>query len=475
MTTQQVAHTRRQVSPKVAVGVVYVAAIFLSTLDTTIVNVTLPAIGKAFAIPPSSVGSISLWYLVSLAVFMPASGWLGDRFGARRMLLAAVTLFTVSSALCGLATSLAQLIAFRVLQGAGGGMLAPIGMAMLLRTFAPHERVKASSLLTIPVSLAPALGPVLGGTFVTYLSWRWVFYVNVPVGLAAVIFGMIALPAFDDHIPSRFDVGGFLTAGLGLGLVMFAVSQGPSRGWADTAVLFAMTGGVASLAAMIRIELTREQPLVDLRQLHNRLFSSCTSIITLESVGFLGVLYVVALYLQEGRGHSALQAGLTILPEPIGVLLGSQAASRLLYRRLGPRRQLTLGLLGSAAAMALIAASGTQTNLWWIRLIVFGLGLSVGLVFVGTQAAAFATVPARDAARASTLFNVGRRLGGAVGIALATTVMDVVGGNVVGAQHMGPYHAAFIAAAIVCLLTVPLALRISDTDAASTMASNRRD
>jgi len=456
------------VSPKVAVAVVYVAAIFLSTLDTTIVNVTLPAIGKAFAVPSASVGLVSLWYLVSLAVFMPASGWLGDRFGARRMLLASVTLFTLASALCGIATSLPQLIAFRVLQGAGGGMLAPIGMAMLLRTFAPHERVKASSLLTIPVSLAPTLGPVLGGAFVTGLSWRWVFYVNVPVGVAAVIFGMIHLPAFDDHRPGHFDVAGFLTAGLGLGLVMYGISEGPSRGWTDSAVLLGTLGGPVLLVAMIRIELSRAQPMVDLGQLKNRLFSACTSIMTLESVGFLGVLYVLALYLQDGRGQSALQAGLTIVPEPIGVMLGAQAASRLLYGRLGPRRQLTIGLLGSATAMALVAVPGAQASLWWIRLIVFGLGLSVGQVFVGTQAAAFATVPPSDSARASTLFNVGRRLGGAAGVALATTTMAVIGGDVAG-QHMAPYRAAFLAAALVCLLTVAVAVRIKDADAASTI------
>jgi EmrB/QacA subfamily drug resistance transporter len=469
MTIGQTARIEPRVSPKVAVGVVYVSAIFLSVLDTTIVNVALPAIGRAFSVPSTSVGSVSLWYLVSLAVFMPASGWLGDRFGSRRMLLAAVTLFTIASALCGIATSLGQLIAFRVLQGAGGGMLAPIGMAMLLRTFAPHERVKAASILTIPVSLAPTLGPVLGGAFVTGLSWRWVFYVNVPVGIAVVIFGLFHLPAFNDQTPGRFDAGGFLTAGLGLGLTMFGVSQGPGRGWSDPAVLVGLIGGAALLIAMIHLELHRDRPMMDIRLLKNRLFRACTLIMTLESVAFLAVLYVLALYLQDGHGLSALQAGLTILPEPIGVMLGSQAASRLLYVRLGPRRQLTIGLLGSAGAMALLAVPDAQTSLWWIRLLVFGLGLAIGQVFVGTQAASFATVPPSDSARASTLFNVGRRLGGAVGVAIATTTMVVVGGDVAGPQEMAPYRAAFLVAALICALTVPLALYINDTDAASTM------
>jgi MFS family permease len=249
---------------------------------------------------------------------------------------------------------------------------------------------------------------------------------------------------------------------------MFGISQGPSRGWTDGAVLVSTAGGAALLVAMVRTELHRDRPMMDIRLLKNRLFRRCTLIMTFESVAFLAVLYVLALYLQDGHGLSALQAGLTILPEPIGVMLGSQLASRLLYVRLGPRRQLTIGLLGSSAAMALLAVPDAQTSLWWIRLIVFGLGLAVGQVFVGTQAASFATVPSSDSGRASTLFNVGRRLGGAVGVALATTTMAVVGGEVVGPQDMPPYRAAFLAAALVCVLTVRLARHIDDADAAST-------
>ena len=162
-----------RVSEKVAVSVVFVAAMFMSIMDTTIVNVALPTIGRDFSVSPTAVNSVSIAFLVSLAVFIPASGWLGDRFGGKRVLLTAIAVFSVASALCGQASSLGELVAFRVLQGAGGGMLAPVGMAMLFRVFPPSERIRASSILTVPTTLAPALGPVLGGLLVTDLSWRW--------------------------------------------------------------------------------------------------------------------------------------------------------------------------------------------------------------------------------------------------------------------------------------------------------------
>ena len=206
-----------RISQKVAVSVVFVAAMFISIMDVTIVNVALPTIGREFSVSPTAVDSISIAFLVSLAVFIPASGWLGDRFGGKRVLLTAIAVFTIASALCGQASSLGELVAFRVLQGAGGGMLAPVGMAMLFRVFPPEERIRASAILTAPTTLAPALGPVLGGLLVTGLSWRWVFYVNVPIGAAAIAFGAVFLRQVTESRPGRFDLPGFLLSGLGLG------------------------------------------------------------------------------------------------------------------------------------------------------------------------------------------------------------------------------------------------------------------
>jgi len=220
-----------RISQKAAVAVVFVAAMFMSIMDTTIVNVALPTIGRDFAVSATAIDGISIAFLVSLAVFIPASGWLGDRLGGKRVLLTAIVVFTVASALCGLASSLGELVAFRIVQGVGGGMLAPVGMAMLFRAFPPEERIRASAILTVPTTLAPALGPVIGGLLVTDLSWRWVFYVNVPIGIAAFAFGVIFLRESVQARPGRFDLAGFLLSGLGLGLLMYGVSEGPNLGW----------------------------------------------------------------------------------------------------------------------------------------------------------------------------------------------------------------------------------------------------
>ncbi|HEY3629828.1 MAG TPA: DHA2 family efflux MFS transporter permease subunit, partial [Jatrophihabitantaceae bacterium] len=309
MTTLRPGPAPSRVTPKVAVGTVYVAVIFLSTLDTTIVNVALPTIGRDLGVASMSVGVVSVSYLVSLATFMPASGWLGDRIGSKPTLLSAIAVFTLASALCGTATSLGELVAFRVLQGVGGGMLAPVGMAMLLRTFAPDERVRAAGILTVPVSLAPALGPLVGGALITGLSWRWVFYVNVPFGIAAVVFGAMFLPT-ERRPPAPFDLSGFLAAGLGFGLTMYGVSEGPDRGWTRPSVLAAIIGGLLLLGIMVVVELRRPAPMVDLRLFANRLFGASAAIMMLESVGFLGTLYIMSLYLQDGRGLSPVAAGL---------------------------------------------------------------------------------------------------------------------------------------------------------------------
>jgi MFS family permease len=174
------------------------------------------------------VDGISIAFLVSLAVFMPASGWLGDRLGGKRVLMAAIVVFTAASALCGAASSVGELVAFRVLQGVGGGMLAPVGTAMLFRTFPPQERVRAASIIVLPTALAPALAPVVGGLLVTDASWRWVFYVNVPIGIAALIFGVLFVKHSVESQPGSFDRPGFLLSGIGLGLFMYGSRRVPT-------------------------------------------------------------------------------------------------------------------------------------------------------------------------------------------------------------------------------------------------------
>ena len=469
---------RARMSQKVAVSVVFVAAMFISILDVTIVNVALPTIGRDFAVSPTAVDTISIAFLVSLAVFIPASGWLGDRFGGKRVLLAAIAVFTVASALCGLASSLAELVAFRVLQGAGGGMLAPVGMAMLFRAFPPEERLRASAILTGPTTLAPALGPVLGGLLVTELSWRWVFYVNVPIGAAALLFGAVFLRQHPESQPGRFDLPGFLLSGIGLGLLMYGVSEGPDLGWGSATVLACIAAGLVLLAVMVAVEMRTAEPIVALRLLGNRLFRSSNGVTILVSIAFLGTLFAITLYYQDGRGLSALQAGLSTFPEAIGVMLGAQLGSRALYPRLGPRKHIATGLTGATMSIGLLALLGAQSSLWWARLFMFTLGFAMAQVFVPTQAAAFATISPADTGRDSTMFNAIRQLGGAIGVALLTTVIVLVGATHRVAGHevanLAAYRITFLVAAAVCLTGVPCALSIHDADAAATIPARGR-
>jgi EmrB/QacA subfamily drug resistance transporter len=460
---------------KPVVAVVYVAAMFMAIMDTTIVNVALPTIGRDFHARADSVGLVSIAYLVSLTVFIPVSGWLGDRVGGRRALLGAVGVFTIASGLCGASSALGELVAFRVLQGVGGAVMTPVGLAMLFRVYPAAERVRISSILAAVTALAPALGPILGGVFTTYLSWRLVFFVNLPIGLATFGFGAVAL---SDHMPThpgRLDAIGLLLSGLGLGAAMYGISQGPSQGWSATPVLATLCAGAVLLAAMVRVELRTANPLVDLRLLHrHRLFASATSLYALGSVAYLGALYLATLFFQDALGLSAMQSGLTVFPSALGVMAGSQVVTRMLYWRLGPRRLIVTGLAIFAATMIAMTQVGVGTSLSLIRLIMLGLGIGVSLVFIPNQAASMATITNAETGRASSIFNAGKQLGGAIGVALLSTVLAAEQPNHDRAGHLTAYHDGFLAAAIVALLSILVAFTVRDAHAAATIVPRRR-
>jgi EmrB/QacA subfamily drug resistance transporter len=463
--TTTTANSRPVMNQRIAVSVVYVGALFMSIMDVTIVNVALPTIGREFHAPTTSVDVVVIAYLVSLAVFIPASGWIGDRFGGKRTLLTAIALFTLGSALCGIAGSLTQLVVFRVLQGVGGGMLTPVGMAMLYRTFPPAERVRLASILMIPTAL--------GGLLVTHLSWRWVFYVNVPIGAAAFIFGWLFVVEQREARPGRFDLPGFFLAGIGLGALMYGVSEGPDKGWGSPLVVGLILVGIVLLSTMVVVELRSREPMVDLRLLGDRMFRASNMLIVMTMIAFFGILFVVPLFYQDGRGLSALASGLSTFPEAIGVLIGAQVVSRLLYPRIGPRRLIAAGLVGIAVGTGLMALVGSDTSLWWMRVLMFGLGYSIAHVMISMQAAAFVTISPTSTGRASTLFNANRQLGGAIGVALLSTVISAVGPvrQVAGrtVADLTAYHAAFLTAAAIALAGAVLALLVvKDADAANT-------
>jgi EmrB/QacA subfamily drug resistance transporter len=465
----------RQLNPKITVSVVFVAAMFLSVMDSTIVNVALPVLSSEFKVPGTAIDAIVVGYLVSLAVVIPVSGWLGDQWGTRRIFLLALAMFCLASALCGLAQNLPMLVAFRILQGAAGGALTPVGMTILYRTFPPEERVAVSRILNIPIVVAPASGPVIGGLLVQQFSWRLVFYVNVPIGLATLLFGLIFLQ--ETPTPEgtgRFDPAGFALAGGGLALLMYALTEGPTYGWSSLNISGSCLAGLLLLITLVVVELRVKEPMLDLRLLSNRLFRTCNLVTMFSGAGFLGVLFVTPLFLQEARGVSPLLSGLTTFPEAIGVVVSTQIVARL-YPDIGPRRLIALGLSAVAMLMALLCLVGLDTDLWIMRGLMFLIGAGMAYAFIPVQAAAFATISPAATGRASALNNMQRQLGFALGVAVLGTVISILGpvtSSVRGVQpNLNAYHAAFVTAALLALAASGVALFIQDRDAASTMRS----
>ncbi|HET8911267.1 MAG TPA: MDR family MFS transporter [Ktedonobacteraceae bacterium] len=462
-----------KINPKVSVSIVFVAATFVSIMDSTIVNVALPSLGKQLGVTGSSIDAVVVAYMVSLAVVIPVSGWLGDRLGTKRIFLLALALFCLSSALCGLAATFPMLILFRVLQGLSGGALIPVGTAILYRTFPPVQRVQISRILILPTVIAPAVGPVLGGFIVDQLSWRWVFYVNVPIGIVVFFFGLLYLSEHREPGTGRFDLLGFALAGTGLAGLMYALSEGSSAGWTSPPILLSGLGGLLILTAFAFIELRTPKPMIDLRLFSDRAFRITNLISLFATAGFLGTLFIAPLYLQEARGVSALVSGLTTFPEAIGVVISTQLVAWL-YPRVGPRRLMAGGLIGVAIMMALMSMMGSDTNLWIMRVLMFLTGAGMAYVFLPIQAVAFATITPAATGRASAIYSAQRQIGAALGVAILGSVLGIVGPIQVSQSgkilpNMTAYHAAFLAASCLSLLAAGIALTIRDRDAANTM------
>lgn len=467
-----------KINPKVSVSIIFVTATFMSIMDSTIVNVALPSLGHQLGVIGPSIDAVVVAYMVSLAVVIPASGWLGDRLGTKRIFLLALALFSLSSALCGLAANFPMLILFRVLQGLSGGALIPVGTAILYRTFPPAQRVQISRILILPTVIAPAVGPVLGGLLVDQLSWRWVFYVNVPIGIVAFFFGLLYLNEHREPEAGRFDVVGFLLAGAGLGLLMYALSEGATQGWTSPTILFSGLAGVVILASFVLIELRTSAPMIDLHLFGDRLFRITNLISLFATAAFLGTLFIAPLYLQEARGVSALISGLTTFPEAIGVVTSTQLVAWL-YPRVGPRRLMAGGLTSVAIMMALMSLLGLDTNLWIMRLLMFLIGAGMAYVFLPIQAVAFATITPAATGRASAIYSAQRQVGAALGVAILGSVLGIVGpiqqsttGKVL--PNLTAYHAAFLTSACLALLAAGISLTIRDRDAANTMQKRAR-
>ena len=462
----------RTVEYKWVVAIVYVSALFLDILDSTIVNVAIPALGQE--LHTNNAEWVVLGYTLSLAVWIPTSGWLGDRFGTKRTFMFALMAFTVGSVLCGLAQTIGELVAFRVLQGVGGGMLTPVGLAMLFRAFPPAERARAAMVIMVPTLVAPALGPVLGGLIVTDINWRWIFFVNAPVGAVALWFGARYLHENRHPATGRFDIAGFLLSGSALAMIVYALSAGPESGWSSPAVVITGVLGLIAAVAMAIVELRIRFPMLELRLLSNRMFRQCNVVSLFAMASFLGVTFVMPLYLQLLRGMTPLASGLTTFPQAFGVMVSSQLAGRL-YKRVGPRRLMSGGLFAAALAIAFYTALGLHTDLWLIRALMFVRGVCMGFAFVPMQAASYATIEPLQNGRASSIFTTQRQVAISIGVALMASILAVhmslsrVPGPDEVQRALTGVRLAFGVAVGLALASSVAALFIRDAEAGETM------
>jgi len=460
------------------VGIVFVFGLFMDLLDMTIVNVAIPDLARELDATTTQVQWVVTGYLLSLAVFIPVSGWLGDRFGTKKIFMLALFLFTSASLLCGLAWSIESLIAFRVLQGVGGGMLTPVGTAMLFRAFPPHERAKGAAILMIPMVVAPASGPVLGGYLVEFHDWRWIFLINIPVGVLGFVFAGLFLKEETQPNPGRLDVPGLLLASTGLAALMYALAEAGDRGLDDPRVLAFGLVGASVLIIFTIVELRTSEPMIDMRLFKNRLFATANGVQLIAFGGLMGGLFLLPLMLQSPatRGLGAFDSGLATFPQALGVVMMVQISSRL-YPRIGPRRLLGLGLVGVTATTFAFAFVDVGTDIWWIRGIMFARGSFFSFILICLQTATFATISPTDMGRASAISSAGRQVGASLGVALLATVLtNRLSANdtslLPGADSAGAvdaFHEAFIVAGVLTAIGAVAALLISDKDAAVSM------
>jgi EmrB/QacA subfamily drug resistance transporter len=411
-----------KVDYKYLVAGVFVFGLFMDILDTTIVNVALPRLAEEFQANTATLEWVVTGYVLSLAVWIPASGWIGDRFGTKKTFMFATAMFTVGSALCGRAWSIESLVFFRILQGVGGGMLTPVGTAMLYRAFTPAERARASAVLSIPTMFAPMLGPLFGGFLVDAVSWRWIFYINLPVGLLSLLFSGLALKEYREPGAGKIDPLGFVFSGVGTASILFALSRGAEDGWSSPLVLATLGVGVMSIVLLIAVETRLPAPMLDLALYTSRLFRTANLTACMFFATQFGMLFLLPLFLQQLRGLSAFESGLTTFPQPIGQILMIQVTSRL-YHRLGARLNLLIGTSGILLTTSLFLLIGLDTNLWWVRAIVFARGCFIAFNMVSMQTALFSAVPREKTGRASSLFSTSRQVAVALGVAIAATVL----------------------------------------------------
>lgn len=425
------------------------AAFFMQTLDSTIVNAAVPSIAHALSVRPIDLKTALTSYVLTLAICIPASAWLSNRFGTRRVFAASIIIFTVGSLACGLSQSLAELIAARVLQGLGGALLMPVGRYVLVRAFGPRDFVAAMSTVGIPGLLGPVVGPLLGGVLSEYASWRWIFLVNVPVGLLGLWLNTREMPDF--HGERRpFDLIGFVLFALASGLLLTAAEMAGSGAY--TAATGCGISGIIAAVGYWRHGHRAAHPIADLSLLRVRSFAIALGGSLFTRLGISGLSFLLVLFLQIGCGWSPTAAGLMLVPQALAMILMKLLIDRVLkrhgYRRVLFVNTVLIGLL--LAAFALLSAS---TPGWAVAILMFCYGFFISMQYTAMNTLAFVDLPPQRAAQASSLTSAVQYLSISFGIALASLLMAVF---LDGRHHDPSAYIRGFHASVLCMAVMPL-------------------
>jgi EmrB/QacA subfamily drug resistance transporter len=403
-------------------GVVVLGAV-MSILDTTVVNVAINTLGRDFNTSLSTIQWIATGYTLALATVIPVTGWAADRFGTKRLYMLSIALFIAGSALSGAAWSAGSLIAFRVLQGLGGGMLMPAGMTILTRAAGPQRVGRVMAIIGVPMLMGPILGPILGGWLVDDVSWRWIFFINLPIGAVALLCSLRILPKDTPQPAQRFDALGLFLLSPGLALLIYGLAQSSSSGGFGAAkVIVPALAGVALLVAFIRHALHTADALIDLRLFANRTFAAAAGTLLLMVISVFGAMLLLPLYFQAVRGESALSSGLLLAPQGFGAMLVMPIAGQLTDRT-GVGRIVLVGLsLVAVSTLALTQLAG-DTSYWALGAALFVMGMGMGSSMMPLMSGAMQTLRRAQVARASTALNIIQQVGASIGTAVMSVIL----------------------------------------------------
>jgi MFS transporter, DHA2 family, multidrug resistance protein len=399
---------------------------FMAVLDATIVNVGLPKIMASFGVGLDKIEWVITAYMLAMAVALPTSGWLADKFGFKRLYFIGLFLFTLGSMLCGRSSDENMLILSRVIQGFGAGTIQPLGMAIISREFPPHQRGIALGFWGISAAASVSFGPLIGGFLIDRFSWPLIFDVNIPIGILAMLFTIIIQSEYINQKVRKFDVVGFVSVTIFLPLTLYTLSQGNaatnSQGWHAPFILAFAAIALIALAVFITAELTVKEPLLDLRLLLNHNFGIANIILVIFSLGMFGSTFLLPIYLQNSLGYTALQAGSVFLP--VGIIQGITAPiSGRISDRINPKLPLFVGVILFSLSFYLNAHLSWLTELHYIMLSLYLRGFAMGLMFTALTTVSLLEIPREKMAQASAITNSIRQLGGSLGVAILATLL----------------------------------------------------